>query len=76
MVNANCQSSNLIYVITCKDCSAHYVEQTKNRLITIDSRVIILTFKIKMAKVVPQGLNLMDSYLHVKLTRDARQKYF
>ena len=34
MVNVNCQSSNLIYLITCKNCSVQYVGQTKNRLIT------------------------------------------
>ena len=32
--NVNCQSSNLIYVITCKTCSTQYVGQTKNRLLT------------------------------------------
>ena len=35
MVNVNCQSSNLIYLITCKHCSVQYVGQTKNRLLTI-----------------------------------------
>ena len=34
MVNVNCQSSNLIYLITCKHCSVQYVGQTKNRLLT------------------------------------------
>ena len=30
----NCQSSNLIYLITCKHCKIQYVGQTRNRLIT------------------------------------------
>ena len=34
LTNVNCQSSNLIYVITCKHCGIHYVGQTKNRLLT------------------------------------------
>ena len=34
MVNVNCQSSNLIYLITCKHCSVQYVGQTINRLLT------------------------------------------
>ena len=29
----NCQSSNLIYLITCKHCKIQYVGQTRNRLI-------------------------------------------
>ena len=32
--NANCQSSNLIYLITCNNCGVQYVGQTKNRLLT------------------------------------------
>ena len=32
--HVNCQSSNLIYLITCKNCGIHYVGQTKNRLLT------------------------------------------
>ena len=32
--NVNCQSSNLIYLITCQSCGIHYVGQTKNRLLT------------------------------------------
>ena len=32
--NVNCQSSNLIYVITCKHYSTQYVGQTKNRILT------------------------------------------
>ena len=31
--NVNCQSSNLIYLITCKHCGIHYVGQTKNRIL-------------------------------------------
>ena len=34
MKKATCQSSNLIYVITCKTCGIQYVGQTKNRLLT------------------------------------------
>ena len=34
MVNTNCQSSNLIYLITCNTCGIQYVGQTKNRLLT------------------------------------------
>ena len=34
LVNVNCQSSNLIYLITFKYCSVRYVGQTKNRLLT------------------------------------------
>ena len=34
LTNVNCQSSNLIYLITCKHCGIHYVGQTKNRLLT------------------------------------------
>ena len=34
MKNVNCQSSNLIYVITCKNCGIQYVGQTKNRILT------------------------------------------
>ena len=32
--NVNCQSSNLIYLITCKHCGIHYVGQTKNLILT------------------------------------------
>ena len=32
--NVNCQSSNLIYVISCDNCGIQYVGQTKNRLLT------------------------------------------
>ena len=31
--NVNCQSSNLMYVITCRHCKIQYVGQTKNRII-------------------------------------------
>ena len=34
MRNVNCQSSNLIYVITCLNCKIQYVGQTKNRILT------------------------------------------
>ena len=34
MQKVTCQSSNLIYVITCKSCGIQYVGQTKNRLLT------------------------------------------
>ena len=34
MSKVNRQSSNLIYVITCKSCGIQYVGQTKNRLMT------------------------------------------
>ena len=34
MIKVTCQSSNLIYVITCKTCGIQYVGQTKNRLLT------------------------------------------
>ena len=34
MTEVNCQSSNIIYVITCKTCGIQYVGQTKNRLLT------------------------------------------
>ena len=30
----NCQSSNVIYLITCKHCKIQYVGQTRNRLLT------------------------------------------
>ena len=30
----NCQSSNLIYVITCSTCGIQYVGQTKNQILT------------------------------------------
>ena len=33
MREATCQSSNLIYVITCKHCGIQYVGQTKNRIL-------------------------------------------
>ena len=33
MINVNCQSSNLIYVITCRTCGIQYVGQTKNRIL-------------------------------------------
>ena len=33
-IHVNCQSSNLIYLITCKNCSIQYVGQTKNCLLT------------------------------------------
>ena len=33
MKNVNCQSCNLIYVITCRHCSIQYVGQTKNRIL-------------------------------------------
>ena len=32
--NVNCQSANLIDVITCRQCGIQYVGQTKNRLLT------------------------------------------
>ena len=32
--SVNCQSSNLIYAITCNNCGIQYVGQTKNRLMT------------------------------------------
>ena len=32
MVNVNCQSENLIYLITCTTCKVQYVGQTRNRL--------------------------------------------
>ena len=34
MVNINCQSSNIIYLITCATCGIQYVGQTRNRLLT------------------------------------------
>ena len=34
MRKVNCQSSNLIYVITCNTCKVQYVGQTKNRILT------------------------------------------
>ena len=34
LTEVNCQSSNLIYVITCKHCNIQYVGQTKNRILT------------------------------------------
>ena len=34
MKKVTCQSSNLIYVITCKTCSIQYVGQIKKRLLT------------------------------------------
>ena len=34
MTNINCQSSNVIYLITCTTCGIQYVRQTKNRLLT------------------------------------------
>ena len=34
LTNVNYQSSNLIYVITCKSCNIQYLGQTKNRLLT------------------------------------------
>ena len=34
MKQVNCQSSNLIYLITCIHCNIQYVGQTKNRLLT------------------------------------------
>ena len=34
MTNVNCQSSNLIYLISCNNCGIQYVGQTKNRLLT------------------------------------------
>ena len=34
MTNINCQSSNIIYLITCTTCGIQYVGQTKNRLLT------------------------------------------
>ena len=34
MKQVNCQSSNLIYLITCTKCKIQYVGQTKNRLLT------------------------------------------
>ena len=34
MTSVNCQSSNLIYVITCSTCGIQYVGQTKNRILT------------------------------------------
>ena len=34
MRNVNCQSSNLIYLISCAYCGIQYVGQTKNRLLT------------------------------------------
>ena len=34
MKSVNCQSSNLIYAITCNYCHIQYVGQTKNRLLT------------------------------------------
>ena len=33
MININCQSSNLIYVISCTHCGIQYVGQTKNRIL-------------------------------------------
>ena len=33
MKNVNCQSSNLIYLITCMNCGIQYVGQTKNQLL-------------------------------------------
>ena len=33
MQHVNCQSSNLIYVITCNHCGIQYVGQTKNRIL-------------------------------------------
>ena len=32
--NVNCQSENLIYLITCTTCEIQYVGQTKNRILT------------------------------------------
>ena len=34
MRNINCQSSNVIYLITCSTCGIQHVGQTKNRLLT------------------------------------------
>ena len=34
MTNINCQSSNIIYLITCTTCGIQYVGQTKKRLLT------------------------------------------
>ena len=34
MINVNCQSSNLIYVIACKNCRIQYVGRTNNLLLT------------------------------------------
>ena len=34
ITNINCQSSNIIYLITCTTCGIQYVGQTKNRLLT------------------------------------------
>ena len=34
MTKVSCQSSNLIYVITCTTCGIQYVGQTKNRILT------------------------------------------
>ena len=34
MKNTNCQTSNIIYLISCKTCGIQYVGQTKKRLIT------------------------------------------
>ena len=33
-ININCQSENLIYLITCKTCEIQYVGQTKNCIVT------------------------------------------
>ena len=33
-VNVNCQSENLIYLITCMTCGVQYVGQTKNGILT------------------------------------------
>ena len=34
MVNINCQTSNVIYLITCTTCGIQYVGQTRNRVLT------------------------------------------
>ena len=34
MTNINCQSSNIIYLVTCSNCGIQYVGQTKNCLLT------------------------------------------
>ena len=34
MSNVNCQSENLIYLITCNACEIQYVGQTKNCILT------------------------------------------
>ena len=43
MKNTNCQSSNIIYLITCTTCGIQYVGQTK-----LGFRVIILTSRVTM----------------------------